>query len=98
MVRGCRALESVLPGPGTTGPSKERFDVSIRDGLLHDRPYEWRLNMRTGQVEEKYLTAYEEPSMDFPFINENFTGIKNKFGYTHVIDTTGTLIGGIYEL
>nr|GMN69173.1 hypothetical protein TIFTF001_038222 [Ficus carica] len=90
VVWGCRALESVIPGPGT-GPSKVNFDNSIKDGLLYDRPYEWRLNMRTGKVRERNLSADTEFSMDFPMINANFTGRKNKFGYTQVVhDSSST--------
>ncbi|EXB58586.1 hypothetical protein L484_008741 [Morus notabilis] len=84
VVWGCRSLESVIPGPGL-GPSKEKFDTSIKDGLLYDRPYEWRLNMQTGKVRERNLTADTEFSMDFPMINPSFTGLKNKFGYTQVV-------------
>lgn len=98
MVWGCRTLESVLTGPGNSGPSIEKFNAAIRDGKLHDRPYEWRLNMRTGQVKEKFIINESESSMDFPFINENFVGLKNKFAYTHVIDTTGIYNGGIFKI
>lgn len=47
--------------------------------------YEWRLNMQNGEVKEKNLTGTYY-SMDFPMINEKFTGVKNKFGYTQVVD------------
>ncbi|PON94638.1 Carotenoid oxygenase [Trema orientale] len=81
---GCRALESVI--------DSNKHDTSPRDAnyLLHIRPYEWRLNMRTGEVKERNLTAVTEFSMDFPMINANFTGLKSKFGYTQVVDPTFT--------
>ncbi|PON32676.1 Carotenoid oxygenase [Parasponia andersonii] len=56
----CRALESVV-----LCPRKKNFDTSIKDGLLYDRPHEWRLNMRTGEVWEANLTADTEFSVVF---------------------------------
>ncbi|EXB93372.1 hypothetical protein L484_010699 [Morus notabilis] len=99
VIWGCRALESVVA-------SEAKTDISTGDALLHHRPYEWRLNMRTGQVlKEKNLTADAEFSMDFPIINPNFTGLRNKFGYTQVVDhmssyTSGTIFkfGGLAKL
>ncbi|EXB58585.1 hypothetical protein L484_008739 [Morus notabilis] len=75
VVWGCRALESVLP-----------FDNTVKDGLVHSRPYEWKLNMQTGEVVERNLTADAEFSMEVPLINANFIGLKNKFGYSQVFD------------
>lgn len=90
---GCRALESIIPGPS----DEENFCASVRDGLLYDRPYEWRLNMRSGEAMERNLTADTELSMDFPMINSKFTGIKNKFGYTHVVDTVSSAAASMYS-
>ena len=89
VVWGCRALDSVIPGPYDPN-SKANFDAKISNGVLYDRPYEWRLNMRTGEVRERNLTVDTEMSMDFPIINGNLTGLKNKFGYTQVLDVTAT--------
>lgn len=57
-------------------------------------PYEWRLNMRTGQVREKNLTDDSELSMDFPMINPNFTGLGNRFAYTQVVDPMSSSSSG----
>ncbi|GMN39972.1 hypothetical protein TIFTF001_009198 [Ficus carica] len=89
VVWGCRALDSVIPGPYDPS-SKANFDAKIGKGALYDRPYEWRLNMRTGDVQERNLTVDTEMSMDFPVINGNLTGLKNKFGYTQVLDVMAT--------
>lgn len=96
MIWGCRALESVIDSEIA---SKEKTDISTGDDLLHHRPYEWRLNMRTGQViKEKNLTADAEFSMDFPIINPNFTGLRNKFGYTQVVDhMSSSTSGDLYK-
>ncbi|PRQ27514.1 putative 9-cis-epoxycarotenoid dioxygenase [Rosa chinensis] len=65
-------------------------------GYLFTHLYEWRLNMLSGKVEERNLTG-SEYSMDFPFINEQFTGLKHKYGYTQVIDSGASSICGIEE-
>ncbi|MED6205394.1 hypothetical protein PIB30_017206 [Stylosanthes scabra] len=86
VVWGCRALDSIIPGP---------------EGGLNDDPkwfsrcYEWRLNMETGEVNEKYLTHGPNQFMDFPVINESFIGIKNKYAYTQVVDPIATSDAGM---
>ncbi|XP_073134611.1 carotenoid 9,10(9',10')-cleavage dioxygenase-like isoform X2 [Henckelia pumila] len=105
IVMGCRAQDSIIPGPDL---GTDKFDWFSRGfslvnppekkeeefGFLVGRPYEWRLNTKTGEVKKRHLI---EPqfSMDFPFINENFTGIKNKFGYTQVVDSTASAASAI---
>ncbi|KAF8400858.1 hypothetical protein HHK36_014161 [Tetracentron sinense] len=100
VVRGCRALGSIIPGPDLGHNKFEWFArgfkpiVSIEedagslseDGLFFSRTYEWRLNMATGDIKERNLTGTNF-SMDFPMIHEHFTGVKNKYGYTQVIDS-----------
>ncbi|XP_011626793.1 carotenoid 9,10(9',10')-cleavage dioxygenase [Amborella trichopoda] len=98
VVRGCRAEGSTIPGPDLGVNKIEWFrraflpvgreegsDPSI-DGILFTRVYEWRLNMKIGSVKEGYLTGLEV-SMDFPAINNKFMGLKNKYGYTQVVDS-----------
>lgn len=80
---GCKALESAIPEP-EVGWNK----------LELPQCYEWRLNMQTGEVKEKYLCA-QQHAMDFPVINAHFTGIKNRFGYAQVVDPTATSLAGI---
>ncbi|KAK7410378.1 hypothetical protein VNO78_01113 [Psophocarpus tetragonolobus] len=72
---GCRALVSIIPGP----------EDGLNESTLFSRCYEWRLNMKSGEVKEKYLTGPEQ-FMDFPVINGSYTGIKNRYGYTQVVD------------
>ncbi|OMO91085.1 Carotenoid oxygenase [Corchorus olitorius] len=100
IVWGSRALESVIPVPGSGSEKFEWFPPKFRPGkpieesdnmdaisdeeLMFNRPYEWRLNMRTGHVQERNLTGPNEFPMEFPFINQAFTGLKNKYGYTQV--------------
>lgn len=73
---GYRALESVLP-----------FDNSAKGGLVHNHAYEWRLNMQTGEVRERNLTADTELYMEVPLINPNFIGFRNRFAYAQVCDS-----------
>ncbi|KAK7850270.1 carotenoid 9, partial [Quercus suber] len=72
------------------------INSSPEDGLLFSRCYEWRLDMQTGEVRERNLTGTEF-SMDFPMINENFTGIKNKYGYTQVVDSIASSTSGFVK-
>ncbi|KAK3227128.1 hypothetical protein Dsin_006990 [Dipteronia sinensis] len=104
VVWGCRALESIIPGPDL-GLNKfewfsrklrhiESVDASVDDRLLFTRLYEWRLNMKTGDVQERNLTGTKF-SMDFPMIDADYTGIKNKYGYTQVADSTASSASGM---
>lgn len=92
---GSRALASVIPGPDPSDSKKfewfpsnfrpgEPIDAISEDQLLFHRPYEWRLNMQTGDVKERNLTGTNNFPMEFPMINGAFTGVKNKYGYTQV--------------
>ncbi|KAM3735674.1 hypothetical protein ACB098_10G104500 [Castanea mollissima] len=110
VVWGCRALDSIIPGPHKglnkfewfskrfkpTNSIEGDINSSQEDGLLFSRCYEWRLDMQTGEVRERNLTGTEF-SMDFPMINENFTGINNKYGYTQVIDSIASSISGLVK-
>lgn len=107
VVRGCRASTSIIPGPDWGEDKFEWFsrgfnfskfteydaDDSEENGYLFHQVHEWRLNMATGTVDEKSLTGTEF-SMDFPFINGAFTGLKHKYGYTQVIDSLASSTSG----
>ncbi|KAF8036078.1 hypothetical protein BT93_C1924 [Corymbia citriodora subsp. variegata] len=64
------------------------------EGSFFSRAYEWRLNMKTGETKERNLTGTKY-SMDFPMINSNFTGLKNRYGYTQVVDSSASSISGM---
>uniref|UniRef100_A0A803NFI9 Uncharacterized protein n=1 Tax=Cannabis sativa TaxID=3483 RepID=A0A803NFI9_CANSA len=82
VVWGCRALDSIISS------TQEQIDTPTTNAnnSYHDSPYEWRLNMKNGIIKEKKLTLDSEYSMDYPTINENYIGLKNKFGYAQVVD------------
>lgn len=93
VVWGCKALDSVI-GPSNESSSNINDDTSVEDGRkLFSHAYEWRLNMETGQVRERYLTG-KKFSMDFPMINGNFCGVKNRFGYAQVLDSVASSTSG----
>jgi len=80
---GCRALDSIIPGP----------EDGLNESTMFSRCYEWRLNIKSGEVKEKYITGPEQ-FMDFPVINASFTGIKNRYGYTQVVDPAASYAAG----
>ncbi|XP_027356871.1 carotenoid 9,10(9',10')-cleavage dioxygenase-like [Abrus precatorius] len=85
VVRGCRSLDSLIPRPD---PSLEEFEWL-------SRCYEWRLNMHTGEVKERDLCGTNVVYMDFPMINGNLIGIKNKYAYTQVVDPIASSTQGV---
>ncbi|KAM7260115.1 hypothetical protein ACFE04_015856 [Oxalis oulophora] len=110
VIWGCRALESILKDPkggfnnfeslAKRLASMESLDnqASLEKMMqgegLFTRCYEWRLNMRTGDVNERYITGYKH-CMDIPTINEKFTGVKNKYGYAQVVDVIAGIESGL---
>lgn len=51
-------------------------DVKVED---LPRMYQWRLNMKTGDVAERLLDA--DWGSEFPRINENYMGLRNQYSY-----------------
>lgn len=119
VVRGCKANAAILPGPDwgedkfnwfSRGFNFKPVDSNnngkndeTEDGMLFACVREWRLNMETMEVKERDVTG-NEYSMDFPMINEDFTGLKHRYGYTQVIDSPAssnsgkTKYGGVAKL
>ncbi|KAK4558933.1 hypothetical protein RGQ29_008259 [Quercus rubra] len=91
---GGRALDSIIPGPDK-GLNKfewlsKRFKpINSIEGYFNSSPED-------GLLGERNLTGTEF-SMDFPMINENFTGIKNKYGYTQVVDSISSSTSGLVK-
>ncbi|KAL0394081.1 UNVERIFIED_CONTAM: Carotenoid 9,10(9',10')-cleavage dioxygenase 1 [Sesamum latifolium] len=106
VVMACIAQDSIIPGPDLGKDKMEWFSrgfkkvssyhENMEEGFLFARPYEWRMNMKTGQVKEKYLVALDF-AMDFPMINDNFIGVKNKFAYTQVVDSAASSAAGMVK-
>lgn len=85
-------------------PSDNDRDKNIATTLVEDARkdeeislfacgYEWILDMKTGEVNERKLTANNSP-MEIPFINADFTGIRNQFGYAHVAHSAASSSSG----
>ncbi|KAK9079450.1 hypothetical protein SSX86_001121 [Deinandra increscens subsp. villosa] len=98
-----RARNSIIPGPDhglnkfewfSSRFKHERDTICDTDESFFSRAYEWRLNMKTGEVKERFLTG-NLYSMDFPMINENFTGFKNKYGYAQMVDLDASSFSGM---
>ncbi|KAL5783303.1 hypothetical protein ACOSP7_008332 [Xanthoceras sorbifolium] len=93
--RGCRSREAIIPGPDWGQDKFEWFsrgfkftdatetnpDSSIQDGYLF-----------TCQL--KRNLSGTELSVDFPMINEKYTGLKHKYGYTQVVDSVASSSAG----
>ncbi|XP_075508291.1 carotenoid 9,10(9',10')-cleavage dioxygenase-like isoform X1 [Primulina tabacum] len=106
VVMSCRARESIIPGPDLGRNKLEWFSKGFKhvdlveeedddEGKLFSRAYEWRLNMKTGEVTRQgYLTGTEF-AIDFPIINPNFTGVKNRFAYAQIVDSTASSEAGM---
>lgn len=108
-MRGFRALDSIIPGPDMGVNKFEWFSRRFKhiesvetksgteDGSFFARCYEWRLNINDGEVKERYLTGTEF-SLDFPMVHGDFVGVKNNYGYTHVVDCIASSKSGDCEL
>ncbi|KAL0311967.1 UNVERIFIED_CONTAM: Carotenoid 9,10(9',10')-cleavage dioxygenase 1 [Sesamum radiatum] len=106
VVMACIAQDSIIPGPDLGKDKMEWFSrgfkkvssyqENMEEGFLFARPYEWRLNMKTGQVNEKYLVPLDF-AMDFPTVNDHFIGVKNKFAYTQVVDSAASSAAGMVK-
>ncbi|KAM5565533.1 hypothetical protein ABKV19_019506 [Rosa sericea] len=95
VVWGCKALDSVI-GPSNESSTDNSTSTAEDAGKLYSHAYEWRLNMETGEVRERYLTG-KKFSMDFPMINGNFCGLKNRFGYAQVVDLVASSTSGLLK-
>ncbi|KAI3791989.1 hypothetical protein L2E82_05857 [Cichorium intybus] len=104
IMRAFRANDSIIPGPDLGLNKFEWFSSRFKsyesdtnfssDESFFSRAYEWRLNMKNGEVRERYLTG-TTVSMDFPMINENFLGVKNKYGYAQIVDLEASSVTGM---
>ncbi|KAJ6382826.1 hypothetical protein OIU77_031284 [Salix suchowensis] len=109
VVWGCRSLDSIISESygmdldksewisgrlRSKEPVQQYTTFSSNDELLFSRFYEWRLNMKTGEVKERNLTGTKF-SLEFPMINPSFNGLKNKFGYTQIVHEPASISSGM---
>ncbi|CAN4119234.1 unnamed protein product [Withania somnifera] len=97
---GCRAHRWIIPRPNLTvdevGLSSDALNESSfnkdivelsKDISSFFDICEWRLNTKTGERKVKNQTSdHHQFIMEFPMINEHFIGLKNKFGYSHLVN------------
>uniref|UniRef100_A0A0D3H551 Uncharacterized protein n=1 Tax=Oryza barthii TaxID=65489 RepID=A0A0D3H551_9ORYZ len=99
VVRGFRAADSIIPGPRISlnkndllsDPSK----CSVKQGINEEffsRLYQWRLNTKTKAVSGQYLSGTEF-SMEFPVINDHYTGLHHSYAYAQVVDSLESSYG-----
>ncbi|XP_048548927.1 carotenoid 9,10(9',10')-cleavage dioxygenase-like isoform X1 [Triticum urartu] len=96
VVQGLRSADSVIPGPRLNKQDilPERSELkkdgkAMKQGInekLFSRLFEWRLNLRTKTVSGEYLTG-TECSLEFPMINNHYTGVRHSYGYAQIVDS-----------
>ncbi|KAE9592722.1 hypothetical protein Lal_00028666 [Lupinus albus] len=75
----------------------EKPDLDLVSGALKEKLesfanelYEMRFNMKTGEASQKKLSA---PALDFPRVNENYTGRKQRYVYGTTLDNIAKVTG-----
>ncbi|XBJ21601.1 hypothetical protein VPH35_000123 [Triticum aestivum] len=96
VVQGLCSADSVIPGPrlNKLGVLPERSQLTgdgnkMKQGIsekLFSRLYEWRLNREKKTVSGEYLTG-RECSLEFPMINNNYTGVRHSYAYAQIVDS-----------
>lgn len=73
-------------------PDLDMVNGAIKDKLenFSNQLYEMRFNMKTGAATQKELSA---PAVDFPRINENYTGRKQRYVYGTILDSVAKVKG-----
>ncbi|XP_057727990.1 carotenoid 9,10(9',10')-cleavage dioxygenase 1-like [Arachis stenosperma] len=77
----CRLEDVDLEGGGAV---KETI------GSLTNQLYEMRFNMKSGQASQKKLS---EPTVDFPRVNESYTGRKQRYVYGTILSSMAKITG-----
>ncbi|KAF8711571.1 hypothetical protein HU200_029020 [Digitaria exilis] len=96
VVQGLRSPDSLIPGPKLrlnkydsiiSEPAED--DMPMKEGTSNGfffRLYQWRLNLKTKTVSGGYLTGTEN-SLEFPMINNMYTGFQHSYAYAQVVDS-----------
>ncbi|CAM0908153.1 unnamed protein product [Alopecurus aequalis] len=91
IVRGFHVPDSIITGPRLINMTDETTNQGPNEE--YSRLYEWRLNLKTRTVAEKYLTGMEV-ALEFPVINDKYVGLRHKYAYAQVIDSPASFAGG----
>lgn len=72
------------------------IDVVTDQNYSKPYPFEFRINMSTGEVRQKQLSILPA---EFPRVNEQYTGRKTQYMYASIIDVSGKMLGvGKFDL
>ncbi|KAI8545836.1 hypothetical protein RHMOL_Rhmol07G0068900 [Rhododendron molle] len=71
-------------------PNIDLFSGEVEENLETDELYEMRFNMKTGQASQKKLSV---SAVDFPRVNESYTGRKQQFVYGTMLDSITRVTG-----
>lgn len=73
-------------------PDLDMVNGAVKDKLENftNQLYEMRFNLKTGAATQKELSA---PAVDFPRINENYTGRKQRYVYGTILDSVAKVKG-----
>ncbi|KQJ98059.1 hypothetical protein BRADI_3g34720v3 [Brachypodium distachyon] len=91
IVRGIRVPPSVL-----VGLNQAHLTSANDQGMDEEyfaRLYEWRLNLKTGAVKGRYITG-KDVALEFPVINNQFSGLHHSYAYAQMVHSTASLAGG----
>ncbi|EAZ08595.1 hypothetical protein OsI_30865 [Oryza sativa Indica Group] len=99
VIRGFRAADSIIPGPRISLNKNDLLSdpckCSVKQGINEEffsRLYQWRLNTKTKAVSGQYLSGTEF-SMEFPVINDHYTGLHHSYAYAQVVDSLESSYG-----
>ncbi|KAK3133094.1 hypothetical protein QOZ80_6AG0532090 [Eleusine coracana subsp. coracana] len=102
VVRGIRSADSIIPGPSlapnnseSKGSELTEDEKSAKQGISREffsRIYQWRLNLKTKAVSGEYLTGTDF-SLEFPMINNHYTGMQHSYAYAQVVDSLTSSCG-----
>ncbi|CAN6162337.1 unnamed protein product [Urochloa humidicola] len=96
VVQGLRSQDSLIPGPRfalNKSDSKisepEEDDNSMKHGTSNEfffRLYQWRFNLKTKTASGDFLSGTED-SLEFPMINNMYTGLRHSYAYAQVVNS-----------
>ncbi|CAN6217312.1 unnamed protein product [Urochloa humidicola] len=96
VVQGLRSQDSLIPGPRfalNKSDSKisepEEDDNSMKHGTGNEfffRLYQWRFNLKTKTASGDFLSGTED-SLEFPMINNMYTGLRHSYAYAQVVNS-----------
>ncbi|KAJ1289263.1 hypothetical protein BS78_02G150900 [Paspalum vaginatum] len=107
VIHGLRSPDSIIPGPrldlnkySLKMSELKEDDKSMKQGTNDQfffRLYQWRLNLKTKSASGEYLTGTEF-SLEFPVINNQYTGLQHNYAYAQVVASLTSSSGHCEEV